>query len=95
MCQDKGSYACAVRPNLYMGRPYKKGDFDFLAAYVIPEDVWYIIPVKLVVKGKMGMIILSPSVAGHKYEPYMEAWHLLGDHTVVVPEIQGVAVACA
>lgn len=41
------------------------------------------------------MIILSPSVAGHKYEPYMEAWHLLGDHTVAVPKIQGVAMACA
>ncbi|MGC2185416.1 MAG: hypothetical protein WA637_19270 [Terriglobales bacterium] len=57
---------------------------DLVPALVIPEDVWYIIPVKLVVKGRMGMIILSPSVAGHKYEAYMEAWHLLGDHTVVV-----------
>jgi hypothetical protein len=96
MCRDKGSYACAVRPNLFMGNPYKKGDFDFLAAYVIPEDVWYIIPVKLVVKGRMGMIILTPSVAGHKYEPYMEAWHLLGTPQIeeIVRQIQGVA-ACA
>jgi hypothetical protein len=92
MCRDKGSYACAVRPNLYMGNPYKKGDFDFLAAYVIPEDVWYIIPAKLVVKGRMGMIILTPGSAGHKYEPYMEAWHLLGGASAVIPEI--FAVAC-
>jgi hypothetical protein len=74
-----------------MGNPYKLGDFDFLAAYVIPEDVWYIIPAKLVVKGRMGMIILTPGSAGHKYEPYMEAWHLLGGRASVLPEIFGVA----
>ncbi len=92
-CRDKGSYACAVRPNLQMGRPYKRGDFDFLAAYVIPEDVWYIIPAKLVVKkGTMGMIILTPSSPGHKYEPYLEAWYLLGKRSHNVPDIYGVAM---
>jgi PD-(D/E)XK endonuclease len=89
MCRDKGSYACAVRPNQQMGQPYKTGDFDFLAAYVIPEDVWYIIPAKLVVKGRMGMIILTRTCA----PPYMEAWHLLGGASAVIPEI--FAMACA
>jgi hypothetical protein len=75
-CRQGRSYACSVRPNLH-GRPYKKNQFDFLAAYVVPEDVWYIIPARLVVHGRMGMVILSPSLPGHKYEPYLEAWHLL------------------
>ena len=26
--------------------PYKKNSFDFVAAYVIPEDVWFILPEK-------------------------------------------------
>ena len=47
------------------------------SAYVIPEDVWYIIPAKLVVKGKMGLVSLSPGIRGHKYEKYAEAWELL------------------
>jgi hypothetical protein len=25
-------------------RPYQPGDFDFLAALVVPEDAWYVIP---------------------------------------------------
>src|SRR6266513_43745 len=28
-------------------KAYQAGAFDFLAAYVIPEDAWYIIPAKL------------------------------------------------
>lgn len=76
LCRNKRSYACSVHPNLRT-RPYSAGEFDFLAAYVIPEDVWYIVPSKVVAKGKMGMIILSPSIPGHRYETYLEAWHLL------------------
>jgi hypothetical protein len=45
-----------------------------------------------IVDWRMGMIILTPSSAGHKYEPYMEAWHLLGGASMVIPEI--FAVAC-
>ena len=38
------------------------------------------------------MIILTQSSAEHKYELYMEAWHLLGGASAVIPEI--FAVAC-
>ena len=89
------SYACSARPNLRT-RPYAQDEFDFLAAYVIPKDVWYIIPAKVVVKGKMGMIVLSPTIPGHKYEAYMEAWHLLrGDGAAVLPRIEAVAAVWA
>lgn len=79
MCRAKGSgrsYVCSVHPN-QNGRAYRRGEFDFLAAYVIPEDVWYIIPAPVVMKGNMNMLVLSPSVPGHRYERYKEAWHLL------------------
>ncbi len=74
--KEENSYACAVHPNLHT-RPYAKGELDFIAAYVIPEDIWYIIPAAKVVNGKMGLISLSPSIPGHEYERYMEAWDLL------------------
>lgn len=79
MCLSKHSehsYVCTVHPN-QNGRPYHRNEFDFLAAYVIPEDVWYIFPASVVLKGTMNMLILSPSVPGHRYERFKEAWHLL------------------
>jgi hypothetical protein len=49
--------------------------FDFVAAYLIPEDIWYIIPA-----GKFqgqGSIALYPKLKKSKYGQYREAWHLL------------------
>jgi hypothetical protein len=37
-----GGYACAVRKQ---NQAYSRGAFDYVAAYVVLEDVWYIIPV--------------------------------------------------
>jgi hypothetical protein len=74
--KSRRSYVCAVHPN-QKGHAYRRGEFDFLAAYVIPEDVWYIVPARVVMKGTMNMMVLSPSVPGHRYERYKEAWHLL------------------
>jgi len=55
-------------------KPYKKGSFDYLAAFVIPEDVWYIIPARLV----FGLKSISLCTVGEaKYEEYREAWSLL------------------
>ena len=71
-----GCYRCSVQP-CTVGKPYQPGEFDFLAAYVIAKDVWYIIPAKLVVHGGMGAIRLYPSRPACKYAPYKEAWHLL------------------
>lgn len=56
-------------------KPYKKGAFDYLAAYVIPEDAWYIIPAKEI----CGLRSISLCTVGGeaKYEKYREAWGLL------------------
>jgi hypothetical protein len=71
-----GCYVCGVRP-ASTSKPYQRGEFDFLAAYIIAEDVWYMIPAGLVVHGKMGAILLYPSSPTSKYAPYKEAWDLL------------------
>jgi hypothetical protein len=67
-----GGYGCAVRKQ---NRVYARGSFDFLAAYVIPEDAWYIIPADKIA-GK-GYLILCSSSKEAKYEEYQEAWSLL------------------
>jgi hypothetical protein len=72
----EGGYICGVRPNT-RGKPYQLGEFDFLAAYIISEDVWYIIPASLLVSNKVTRIRLDPSSPSGKYEPYKEAWDLL------------------
>ena len=56
-------------------KAYRSGSFDFLAAYVVPEDVWYIIPAKQI-RGLKSISLCTPG-DGAKYEPYREAWHLL------------------
>ena len=69
------SYVCNTRPdNDY--KPYTVRQIDFLAAYVIPQDVWYIVPARVATRLK-GNIWLSPHKKGHKYERFMEAWELL------------------
>ena len=72
MFVDRGGYSCTVRGS---GGPYEGDPFDFLAAYIIPEDLWYIIPAERVVG--QGSIALYPRLKRAKYGPYKEAWHLL------------------
>ena len=66
--KDSG-YTCKLRPK------YERNDFEFLAAYVIPEDVWYIVPMEEIVARKA--LGLAPQRSNNKFRFYMEAWHLL------------------
>ncbi len=67
-----GGYGCSVKKN---NQFYEPGSFDFVAAYVIPEDAWYIVPAaKLSGKGSM---ILCSDAKQALYEEYREAWDLL------------------
>jgi PD-(D/E)XK endonuclease len=72
ICQQKTGYDCTVRGG---HKAYPAGSFDFLAAFVVPEDTWYIIPAK-VIRGKTS-ITLIPESKTDTYEQYREAWHLL------------------
>jgi PD-(D/E)XK endonuclease len=67
-----GGYMCTVKKN---NQRYARGSFDFLAAYVIPEDVWYIVPARKFT-GRVTLILCSQS-GGAKYEEYRERWDLL------------------
>ena len=67
-----GSYICRVHSS---SRPYRPGQIDFVAAYVIPTNTWYIIPAAAL-HGQV-QVCLSPHCLTAKYECYREAWHLL------------------
>jgi hypothetical protein len=70
--KQKTGYVCTVRGG---HKAYAAGSFDFLAAYVVIEDAWYIIPAELI-RGKE-CITLYPNSPTAKYEKYREAWQLL------------------
>ena len=72
MFVDRGGYSCTVRGS---DGPYEEGEFEYLAAYVFQEDLWYVIPAELV--AGQGSIALYPRLKRAKYGPYKEAWHLL------------------
>jgi len=78
----KGKYRCGVHGSR---GAYVADAFDFIAAYLVPENLWYIIPAEKI-EGKEG-IMISPKLETAKYRDYREAWKLLGaaedvaDHT--------------
>jgi PD-(D/E)XK endonuclease len=58
---------------------YTADEIDFVAAYVVPHDAWYIIPVGAI--ANMAQIRLYPEGSktrnGGRFEKYREAWDLL------------------
>ena len=58
------------------GRRYRSSEVDFLVGYVVPEDVWYVIPVR---GHRQTSIWVFPHHPGtrSRWERYREAWDLL------------------
>lgn len=61
-------------------RIYSKNDIDFIAAYIFPLDVWYIVPVTAI-EGNPTHLRLFPQGSrfkhAGKFEECREAWHLI------------------
>jgi hypothetical protein len=71
--QRDGSFTCnVVGPG---GKRYRRGCVDLFAIYLIPLDLWYIIPFEAT--GGSTSLQLAPGRKGQKYERYTEAWHLV------------------
>jgi len=66
---------------------YEQSDFDFLAVYCIPIDVWYIIPSEAA--SRKHAIRVCPGDKQNQWEPYREAWHLLRDRAPARPLKRG------
>ena len=82
-------YACTMRG---WRDPYGRNEFDFVAVYLILEDLWYIIPAKHVL-GKW-CIALCPHSRKAKYDPYREAWNLLRGESAKSGRVRSIQ-ACA
>jgi len=58
---------------------YQASEVDFLAAHVIPEDAWFVLPIRAI--GTRTVLTLSPSASvpprPRLWDAYREAWHLL------------------
>lgn len=72
--ESGNGYICSVCSS---HKPYPPGSFDFVAAYVILEDAWYIIPEKEI-RGLKSISLCTTGLGSEaKYEKYREAWSLL------------------
>ena len=58
-------------------RAFTTDDIDFLAAWVIPYDAWYIIPARTLPTNEVKLFPHVPKSTS-RTERYREAWHLLG-----------------
>src|SRR5579863_5769072 len=72
-------YRCEIEPNR-MSDPYTLKQLEFFAAYVIPQETWYLIPARVLLNGdhlKRGPMLfpMQPlKINRYLYEEYREAW---------------------
>ncbi len=80
-------YQCAFKPN-WKSKRYTTKSVDFFAAYIVPENVWYVLPSSVVLKTKSDNLMLCPVRKPERnrylYEGYREAWKLLRSATTPV-----------
>src|SRR5438270_156522 len=60
---------------IYSDGYYSSTEIDLLAAYIIPEDMWYIFPATLIEQRKV--ICVTPRSKRSSFEKYREAWKLM------------------
>lgn len=76
-------YRCQFTPNYQSKHDYSLDQIDLFAAYVIPENAWYLLPAVLLLgKRRKTIAMLCPLTTPKKracycYEGYREAWGLL------------------
>jgi PD-(D/E)XK endonuclease len=76
--KSRGMYAVTIcRHTNRERRPYTASEIDFVAVYILPEDSWFILPVREVV-GRLCLRFRPKGYAGEDvHGHYREAWHLL------------------
>ena len=70
---QRNHYRIGTKNRLNIG--YTAQEIDFLAAYIFPEDTWYIFPV--VVVENRTIVCLAPQSKKSPMEKYREAWKLM------------------
>jgi hypothetical protein len=83
-CRKGRSYICNLRTSDDQG--YSGRQIDFVAAYIVAKNMWYIFPFEVVAQSCS--VMLSPHLKTSKYGPYQEAWHLLRGEEAAKPAPQ-------
>ena len=77
-CLRAGAYETRATYTTGKGRAvYTKRDIDFIAAHVVPLNIWYIIPVEVCTPQPMLRFYPHRKAKRMRLEKYREAWHLL------------------
>ena len=58
-------------------KTYQPEEIDFLVAYIVPVDTWYIVPVNQLASLRFLRLYPSGSKWGGCFEAFREAWHLM------------------
>jgi hypothetical protein len=57
------------------GKPFTKEDMDFVVVQIVPQDLWYVVPIEIA-EG-LSTLWFNPRSTGARFEKYREAWCLL------------------
>jgi hypothetical protein len=81
-CMRDGRYQlCVQRITHRRVVAYRKDELDFVVAYLMPEQAWYVLPIT-VIAGRRSFLLAPPGFRGkNALAQYREAWHLLGKPT--------------
>jgi hypothetical protein len=75
-------YLCQFNPNYHKKQDYTLQQIDLFAAYLVPVNVWYLIPAAVLLgperKHAVMLFPMEPLKKDrYKYEAYKEAWVML------------------
>ena len=74
--ESDGAYRLSVTHGGRTKRGYSPAEIDFVAAYVIPHNAWYIIPASQTA-GIKSIHVCPHRSSNRRFEAYREAWRLL------------------
>jgi hypothetical protein len=67
-----------VKTSGFRSKAYTSREIDFLIAYIVPEDLWYVVPVDAVASGTQLRFYPAGSGRRSPLEKYREAWCQMG-----------------
>jgi hypothetical protein len=72
---EDGTYS--IRAHGHDMKAYRADQIDVLVAYVVPENVWYVFPVRALRRMRFLKLFPGSRKRRSKYEKYREAWGYL------------------
>ena len=68
---------CVRRRSNGVKLAYTESEVDFVVAYIVPEETWYVVPVRELAGRRTLLFRPRRSSRLDRYANYREAWHLL------------------